>query len=802
MIFQPRFVLFIDWGRKIFRPTKGYIDDVEWYSDTDDLDLKILDGDDSLVIRNLVKEFSPYEDSTRINGFGSAKQIDVTFFDKEGDFNNRFLNVPLYSKEVKCKVYMTNGTELFFLFDGQLQDPLTYDIDTKELSTTIVSIDRNKPVCYTPSIEDVADSTDEVTKKLLTDLLVTTTWPEVFGEAQHYEAVQLIKPLILKTIGDVERHEVADWEDPYTLTIETDLVFSNEPVKIMILSKEDTFSAIIVTATFNTVDGVTTATFSSSDVDAAPFEEYEDEDLTGIQFRYKFYDETDEIEFRIVPPNSETEDTSVIQLTSWAEGRAMPWVQHMYLSIGDNLYLCSKQNGDYCTISPPLAEGTAISWTSKRRIYPPVIFDGSEVHILEWNEELDRLRNIYVVDSKENTEVLGLYFETSNGLKEIPTDCYEVGWMPGYVEPSEETLPKVIAVSYNGLVTSVPGSETPKSYLNYSKEDPYPDNAWWSKQPWADRSHGGCRYVKLNEFAISRLFPDLLFNFPLIASCRAEEDTLNKCFTYLCNRYGEFEFSELEEDPDNYKTVWEADKPTALAEPGQRCLFWETREYVQIPDDKDYSDNLNFVLQSEEQLFDILSEIAWQKIKGIREKAADEFTLELIELRKDEDGTVMDPVVIDNSPVLMTYTPLQDIRTRFKCFEQGKDYYEPPKSHIISKNTDLFGREDYEFSYYAFASNEDTINVLNWWLEKLSTPWLRVTFTTYLDFIDLNVFDFVKVNISKKWPELKGRIIEKVINPQEGLITLTVETKIRMDSLGKKPDENTWANGAIKLFMR
>jgi hypothetical protein len=242
--------------------------------------------------------------------------------------------------------------------------------------------------------------------------------------------------------------------------------------------------------------------------------------------------------------------------------------------------------------------------------------------------------------------------------------------------------------------------------------------------------------------------------------------------------------------------------------------------YIFLEDSQTYDPKVNFILDEEESLFDIVSELAWQKVVGVREKFSpltESFSLELVNLKvpasEDAVDFTFDKNLIDSGPFVLTFTPVQNIRTRLIAYEQSLNQLKPFLTHVKEKNIELFGNVEYEFNYYAWESEESTQEVLNWWSDKLSTPWLQVKFTSYLDALDVNVLDYVNVKLGEELPlpalpgsynlrffnnatkasdkllvlpELRGRVIEKTIRPEEGLIDFTVETKVRMDAVGKE----------------
>lgn len=626
-----------------------------------------------------------------------------------------------------------------------------------------------------------------------------------------------------------------------------------------------------------------TATFEISDIDEDPIittgpELDEEGEPTGndvvidVQYRQKYFGPEWEIAFEVLPKHSSSEETTTLKLTGWKEGAPRPWLQHMYLGIvvgeGEEaittVVLCSKQKGDYliCSGTVP-ATSTVLAWAGKKRSFPAIFPSGTRAIIyqqkmepgeteINWGGILTRefikpgvlriiagvglpntgdeapcdwfndylaLHNIFVVDSKEDTEILEVKIKVAEELVTLPTEMWVEGWLPGKTE--EEPEPTSF---FTGGGSSSSGTVT---YQRQEKEEVWPkpdpkdeDLSFWSMQPWKKKAHGGCRFIKLNYLAITELFPEYAngsisqMESPLV-TCRSSINTFVTAIQYLCQNYGGFVCDDIVQEPEGPSGQYLMDTSGGT-----------NGAYIFLEDSQVYDPKVNFILDEEESLFDIVSELAWQKVVGVREKFSvvnETFSLELVNLKtpasEDAVDFTFDKNLIDSGPFTLTFTPLQNIRTRLIAYEQSLNQLKPFLTHVKEKNVDLFGNIEYEFNYYAWESEEATQEVLNWWSDKLSTPWLQVKFSSYLDALDVNVLDYVNVKLGEDrpfpalpgtydlrffnnntkvsdklltLPELRGRVIEKKIRPEEGLIDFTVETKVRMDTVGKelKRDES------------
>ena len=886
--YEPRFILMVDWGEPFTDSNGVKYESVEYFSTHPDLgvyqlsepsDPEVEGKPKLLTVNGILKSISSYSDTTRVDGFGSAKSVDLVFADYAGTMYERMLLKPFYSKEIVCKLYLFMGSEfengknriIRYLFDGQFQDPISYDIDTKELSISLVSVDRNKTVCYTPKIEDVNQSeTCPVLYEILKKHLVSQPWPEVFGTVKNYPAVPLINNLVFTTKEDLERHTKENWDDPYELKLSDgglNLDLTGMTIEMTIISKDPRYYNLTFPMTFTTEvediedeDGITkptsvhTVTFNASDIDPAP------EDGDDIAVKGVVYGPEWELEFEALEKHSASEDYTVLKLVSWKEGAPVPNLERMYLGIGEEVVGCVKQEGVYLTCYG-VVEGTTISWAGSTRVFPAVIPRDSRVIFLQQSvkedDELDfgailerefirpgvlsiiaglgwpsgeteedcdwlndylALQNTYVVDSKEDTEIVNVKVRIGEKLITLPTECWVAGWVPGKIAEEEEEVTEVQATA-----TSKPSGwevyyvkRNEKENVEWPRPDPKTEDlAFWSIQPWNDKSHGGCRYIKLNYLALTYLFPLFSGGFDqILVTCKSPVDDVESIISYLCETYGGFTCDGIVVQEDPKQLTFQS-------------VFGSAASYVELEDSQDYDLTANFVLTTEEDLFDIVSEVAWQRCLGVREKIdveTEEFVLELVDLKVfDEDAaTIFDSGNIDIAPVLLSFTPIGDIRTRLIAYEQTSNMLRPFTTWVKERNVDMFGNQEYEFNFYAWESETNTQEVLNWWSEKLCTPFLQIKLTSYLDNLDVNLFDEVTVRLPEihfkmrggqvgviggkpsttgtfaavvaplsafnpvEMPEFKGRVIERNVVADDGKIEYVIETRIRMDCLGKE----------------
>ena len=157
----------------------------------------------------------------------------------------------------------------------------------------------------------------------------------------------------------------------------------------------------------------------------------------------------------------------------------------------------------------------------------------------------------------------------------------------------------------------------------------------------------------------------------------------------------------------------------------------------------------NFALTNEEDITTIVPEVAWQKNKAVRETVEDNtFKVELIDLNNLGDSVFSFTADnIHSDPITLSFTQKEDLKTVFKVTIKKNDETLDLVKMVKKSNISLYGKTDpFTIDYYAYNTMAEARENINYWIDKLSTPYLEAEFTGYLDAIALEVWDVVDID--------------------------------------------------------
>lgn len=675
-------------------------------------------GDVSVMIIPAVKEFSSFTDAgVTINEAGMAeaiggeKSLGVTFFDPYGFFWRKFTTFPPFSYEneadptyanleqigLRCNVYLckttgdpssltSDNTEFYFLYQGQLADQPVYDFEEKTLSITIGSRSFNTERGYIPKIDHI--SSDTPAYNFLSAFLNEQLWPDVYGMAQHYQAVPLLKnPYFKVKVNKVIDHSASS----IRLYIETsngaDDVFldQNDYWNQWLFSKEFIF---LFSGSGSEQYG---GSFAYKAVGKLGIDYYTD--YRGRLSRYLFCD----INPRTIthywyinipvtrindsaqyigltdPPRHVSERVKVkLGYNSYygkhVEGGQLfeaPWLQHMWVrvrmtddSIGDTREVTVKvikQEGDICTLDWESDSTPAeIVWAG-RAAGPPLVID-TKVKIVPYSgvygddilvDAFWNLMNTYVIDTKvlEHGVDIGVLDVSipngQNGYTSLPVSAFQRADGSFYNDVRMGNIP-----NYIGSCGHSPGS-------------------WfWNGEPFLNRPHEYCKFIRLRSkdgilrFLCEEEFqrvPNSDFTYQLYVTA----ETFVRTDYCLSQDLIDLIISCIEK-----KQVWGYDyTPVATGGVPEKKERWDLGDFypTQMSDVEamgilafacglKYLPNnssvdhfecypVNFILKERKTGIELINEISWQKGKVIRQRSTQvvtftepDFVIETVDL--------------------------------------------------------------------------------------------------------------------------------------------------------------------------
>jgi len=225
-------------------------------------------------------------------------------------------------------------------------------------------------------------------------------------------------------------------------------------------------------------------------------------------------------------------------------------------------------------------------------------------------------------------------------------------------------------------------------------------------------------------------------------------------------------------------------------------------QYTLHANNEDVEDSLEdfkvgFVIREKREVMTVCRELAYQCGCALRITGTE---IELVNLIIDQSGEVhpileggelvnFDKTLTDDhielDSISIGQTDYYDIDT-VMVSEYKKDHSQETKVTTLKENVDKFGEIDIAESYWAYWNVKLIKEVMAYWLGRMSRSWRTITFNCFLDQMDLQVFDVVKLDLSDNilnLPEIGfpavaefafGRITEIVLDTVANRLTVTV----------------------------
>lgn len=192
---------------------------------------------------------------------------------------------------------------------------------------------------------------------------------------------------------------------------------------------------------------------------------------------------------------------------------------------------------------------------------------------------------------------------------------------------------------------------------------------------------------------------------------------------------------------------------------------------------------MHFALLSRPNLIRVLQDIAqkarcalWQKldtfyIKYLSEEPSSVATVEESDILADEEGL---------GSLTLTYTPTEDLVTELTC-KWKRDYsLKDDYTLILRHKVKKYGTHKREEDYYPYGHLDLVRKSATFWLIRWCNTWKRVKMSVPLDFLKLEPFDTVTLNLPDVCPTTVKAIVEKATLDTTGKqINLELWTPIR-----------------------
>jgi len=153
----------------------------------------------------------------------------------------------------------------------------------------------------------------------------------------------------------------------------------------------------------------------------------------------------------------------------------------------------------------------------------------------------------------------------------------------------------------------------------------------------------------------------------------------------------------------------------------------------------------NFALLTKNNVAQLCRELAYQAGCGLV------FTNDTVSIKKlFEEPTItvtLEDSDIDIDSITLGQTDYLDIITSYTA-NYNLDYESRTGKYLTELNTDVYDYINLDEKFYAYNKRELVVEVADFWIGRLSRPWRTINFTTYLNYLNLETFDYFYINLT------------------------------------------------------
>lgn len=158
----------------------------------------------------VINDFSGLEIINKVDEFFNRGKVTLECIDQFGHFYDRLIAINLYNM-IKAKVIITtkDSEDYFILFEGIIDSPIEYNIDEKLLKFDIITDEAVvKNFGYSMASNNyIAVNGYSLPDDIEADLASTEYLPEVFGRVYNFQPIRLLKPLTGSIVSKIELDE-------------------------------------------------------------------------------------------------------------------------------------------------------------------------------------------------------------------------------------------------------------------------------------------------------------------------------------------------------------------------------------------------------------------------------------------------------------------------------------------------------------------------------------------------------------------------------------------------------------------
>lgn len=187
---------------------------------------------------------------------------------------------------------------------------------------------------------------------------------------------------------------------------------------------------------------------------------------------------------------------------------------------------------------------------------------------------------------------------------------------------------------------------------------------------------------------------------------------------------------------------------------------------------------MNFKVPGRMNIFKLLQEMAFQGRMALVLRN-DEFHLIYLSEEPDEDETIIEDDVLENSLVL-DHTSTEDIVTKFVAEWKPDCHLDEAYKIILRFNIERYGTQEQTFDFYCYNIQELVIKSATFWLIRMANTWRKIICKTPLTKLKLESLDGVYVTLPDiANGEIKCRVETSNYNSDDNSIDFVIQTPVR-----------------------
>jgi hypothetical protein len=190
----------------------------------------------------------------------------------------------------------------------------------------------------------------------------------------------------------------------------------------------------------------------------------------------------------------------------------------------------------------------------------------------------------------------------------------------------------------------------------------------------------------------------------------------------------------------------------------------------------------HFALLTQTDALTTIQEIAWQA----RCAAYVRNSVVYLKYLATEEAAVQTLTESDLRDLIVSFTPSEDLVTRFTALWRKDLSINEPNKVVLRNNVPKYGLLEREYDFFIYNIQDLVLKSATFWLIRLSNTWKRLSFTSWLNSLNLEEHDAVNLNITGdlfSTGAIKGVVQSSKYDPSSRRITYEIELPVRIGEM-------------------